>query len=220
MSLFDVGQSLISALTDGLIGPIVIRQRSIGGFVANVTVREEHEDEVVITENPVEQGADFTDHAFKAPARLTVEVGYSNSSVQADGDSDYVNDTYAQFLALQASLQPFDVVTGKRAYSNMMITRLQTVTDKETENALILVVGMREIIIVNTQTVSVPPTNNMSQPQDTGASQNLGTQQVQYAGGGGTSPQTGSATIGGSPTQAPFNYQNAPFSNGFNQPGG
>jgi hypothetical protein len=204
--LIPVGLSLLNALTDGLIGPIIVRGRSIDEFVADVTIREDHEDELVVTENPVEQGADITDHSFKAPARLTVDVGYSNSSNQADGDPGYVQDIYSQFLALQASREPFDVITGKRQYENMLITMLHTVTDKDTENALFLTIRMKEVILVDTETVSVPPSQNQKNPQSTGATQSTGTQQPQYAGGVGAI---------GSPTTSAFNYANAPFSGGF-----
>jgi hypothetical protein len=210
MSLIPVGLSILDALTQGLIGPIVIRSRSIGDFVADVTVREDHEDELVVTENPVEQGADITDHSFKAPARLTVDVGYSNSSIQSQGDPNYVQNIYAQFLDLQASREPFEVITGKRQYSNMLITLLHTVTDEATENALLLTVRMKEVILVDTQTVSVPPSQNMTNPASTGATQSTGTQQLQFSGGTGTI---------GSPTNTAFNYSNAPFSAGFGQGG-
>ena len=208
-SLIPIGLSILDALVEGLIGPIIIRQRNIGGFIADVTIREDHEDELVVTENPVEQGADVTDHSFKAPARLTVDVGYSNSSVQSDGDPNYVQDIYAQFLALQASREPFDVITGKRMYTNMLITMLHTVTDKDTENALFLTVRMKEVILVDTQTVSVPPTKNMASPQDNGATLNGGTQQTQFAGG----------AFGGviAPGRTLFNYAAAPFSATFGQ---
>lgn len=213
MSIIPIGVSLVQAAAQGLVGPVIFRQRNIGGFIADVTIREDHEDELIVTENPVEQGADVTDHSFKAPARLTVEVGYSNSSQQSDGDANYVLDIYAQFLALQASRQTFDVVTGKRLYSSMVITMLHTITDQATENALFLTVRMRELILVDTQTVSVPPSQNMANPQDTGATTNQGTQQLQGVAG------TGVGTIGGSPTATPFNYGSAPFSAGFGSGG-
>ena len=154
----------------------------------------------------VEQGADVTDHSFKAPARLTIDIGYSNSSTQAEADPNYVNDQYANFLALQATRQTFDVITGKRNYTSMVITMLHTTTDQATENALFLTVKMRELIIVDTQTVSVPPNANQASPQDTGATTSTGTQQTQYAGG---------AQGAGSSSATPFNYSNAPFSAGF-----
>lgn len=208
--------SVVEAVALNLIGPILIRQRSIGGFIANVTIREDHEDELVVTENPVEQGARITDHSFKAPAKLTVDVGYSNSSVQSLGNFNYVNDVYAQFLQLQALRQPFDVFTGKRAYNNMLITLLHTITDKDTENSMLLTVRMKQIILVNTQTVSVPPANKMSTPSATGAPQNLGTGQTQFS-GGSTSTGVGgsSATTPVAPSSTAFNYADAPYSAGF-----
>jgi hypothetical protein len=211
MSLIPVGVNLVQAAALNLIGLIVVRQRNIGGFVADVTIREDHEDELVVTENPVEQGAEITDHSFKAPARLTVEVGYSNSSLASFGDPNYASDAYAQFLALQASRQPFDVITGKRVYTNMLITMLHTTTDKDTENVLFLSVKMRQVILVNTQTVSVPPNASMNTPSKTGAPQNLGVAQPQFAGG------AADASI--SPTTVPFSFPNAPFSSGFGNGG-
>ncbi len=172
------GTSLLSAAANGLVGPVLVRQRSIGGFVADVTLSEEHEDELVVTENPVEQGADVTDHSFKKPARLTVRCGFSNSDPQAGGDTGYVDDVYAGFLALQAGRGAFDVITGKRAYQNMLITLLRTTTDLDTENSLVLVVSMREVILVSTQVVSVPSSSVMSAPQSNGATQNLGAQSL------------------------------------------
>lgn len=204
-----IGISLLEAAAQGLIGPVFVRSRSIGDFIADVTIREDHEDELIVTENPVEQGADVTDHSFKAPARLTVDVGYSNSSPNSGGDPNYVNSIYAQFLALQANRQPFDVITGKRQYTNMVILMLHTVTDEATENVLLLTVRMREIILVDTQAVSVPPSANMTNPQDTGATQNTGTQQTQFA-GGANGPV-------GTPSAPAFSYTNAPFSAGFGQ---
>jgi len=177
--ILPFGTTVAEAFAQALLGPVIVRQRSIGGFVADVTVREDHEDELVVTENPVEQGASVTDHSFKAPARLTVDVGYSNSSVQSLGDPNYVQSIYEQFLALQATRQPFDVVTGKRVYTNMLITLIHTVTDETTENALMLTVRMREIILVDTQTVSVPPASNMKSPQNTAATTNTGISQLQ-----------------------------------------
>ncbi|MFX9718550.1 phage baseplate protein, partial [Acinetobacter baumannii] len=51
--------------------------RTIGGYVAEVTVREQHSDDLTITTHPVERGAPVTDHAFKMPAQLTIEAGWS-----------------------------------------------------------------------------------------------------------------------------------------------
>jgi hypothetical protein len=175
VSQLPFGISLLAAAASDLLSPVFIWQRNIGGFIADITVEEHHRDDLVVTENPVEQGADITDHAFKQPARLTVRVGYSNSSQNSGGDPGYVNDIYAQFLDMQANLQPINVTTGKRQYTNMLITSLETSTDERWENAMILVVELKQIILVNTQTVSVPSSQVMTAPGITGAPQNLGT---------------------------------------------
>lgn len=53
--------------------------RKIGSIIANITIRERHQDDLEITDHPVEQGAQISDHAFKRPAEVTIEVAWSNS---------------------------------------------------------------------------------------------------------------------------------------------
>ena len=46
---------------------------------AQATIREIHNDELEVTEHPVEVGAMISDHAFKRPAELVLEIAWSNS---------------------------------------------------------------------------------------------------------------------------------------------
>lgn len=172
-----VGIGVLGAL--GLINPVLFRRRNIGGFIADLTISEQHVDELTITEHPVEQGAAITDHAFKRPASVLIQVGYSNASFSALGDPNYVTEVYDAFLQLQASRQPFDIVTGKRAYTNMLFSRLSAPTNERTENALFLTCECREIILVNTQTVALPDASAQKSPQVTAPTQNSGTLQLQ-----------------------------------------
>lgn len=174
MPTIPLGVSVVEAAALNLLQTILVRSRSIGPFVANVTMEEHHEDRIAITETPVEQGADITDHAYKRPARLAVRCGFSNSALQAGGNPVYDQQTYASFLALQASLSPFQVVTGKRVYNNMLIEGLSVTTTEATENSLIMNVEMREIIVVTTQTVTVPPASSLASPQANGVTNPVG----------------------------------------------
>lgn len=174
MSLLPIGISIAAAAALDLINPVLFLQRNIGGFVADVTVEEIHDDELGITRQPVEQGAAITDHAYKEPSSVMIKTGWSNSSPQAGGDPNFVNDIYAQFLDLQLSRQPFDIVTGKRNYSSMLIRRLRARTDETTEDALMMECECYQIILVNTQTVSVPAAN-MASPESTAGTVNRGT---------------------------------------------
>ena len=138
------------------------------GFLADVTIEERHRDETVVTENPVEQGAAVNDHAYQKPAVLTVVAGYSNSNPTV-GNPDYVDLVYALLLQIQQARVPFGLVTTKRLYSNMMITALSTFTDEKWSNAMKITIDMKQLILVNTQTVSVSSTQNMQAPGVNGA---------------------------------------------------
>jgi hypothetical protein len=149
--------------------------RNIGGFIADVTISEEHTDEVTVTDHPVEQGANISDHAFANPVRVVIRVGYSNSSQNAGANSAYVNQQYQNFIDLKNTRQPFAIITGRRNYSNMVIIGLALTTDETTANAMILTVTCREVIIVSTQTATVPPADQHANPQATGPVTNQGT---------------------------------------------
>ena len=179
MSLTNFPTGIGSLVDTALqVATVLFSPRNIAGFVANVTIEEQHVDRMRITEHPVEQGASITDHSYKEPARLVIRAGWSNSSPQALGNPFYIQTIYQSFLALQASRQTFDIITGKRAYTNMLIEVLMETTDKEHENAMMLVLECKEIIIATTQTVTVPPAANMANPQVNGATNQVGTMNV------------------------------------------
>lgn len=165
MSLIPLGVSIAVAALEGLISPVLIRPRSIGGFIADVTVEEHADDEVEITQIPVESGAAVTDHAYKRPARLTIRAGWSDSSFQSGGNPVFDQQVYDAFLRLQASLVPFQVITGKRIYNDMLARRVSQTTNESTENALMMTVECQQIIFVTTATVTVPPAAQQKTPQ-------------------------------------------------------
>lgn len=154
------------------------RARSIGGIVAQVTIDEQASDDIQITEHPVEQGAPIADHAFKRPAVVTIRAGWSR---QWAWDLSAETGVYGLLLSWQASLLPFDVVTGKRIYPNMLIERLQVTTDQHSEFALMATIACRQVIIVSTATTTVAgnSTSNSdhADPAATGPQGDTGTKQ-------------------------------------------
>lgn len=181
LSPFSLMLPAATLLSSVFSGSIFIRPRNIAGFVADVTLEERHADMMTITEHPVENGANISDHCFKQPARLTLTAGFSNSGPNAGFSLSYIDETYQNFLSLQASREPFTIQTGKRAYTNMLMASLVEVTDANHENAMMLVMECHEILIANTQTVSVPPSNVQANPQVTGAPTQTGTAALQPA---------------------------------------
>ena len=147
--------------------PATLRpQRSIGGVTFDVVVEEQHEDTLEITEHPVEHGANISDHAFMKPASVTIRAGVSDGSGSIAGEKAGVS-VYEALQTLQKAREPFDIITGKRKYRNMLIEMLSVLTDADSENAL-----------VKTQTVSVPPRSRHRNAGKTGGTANKGQKQA------------------------------------------
>ena len=164
----------------GQVEDILLRQgRSIAGIVPQVVVEEKHRDELVITNHPVQNGANITDHAYKQPAMVSLRYGWSSSGAlySLDLGAPSVDDVYSMLLKLQESRQPFDVVTGKRNYSNMLIRSIDLVTDKTTEKSIIVDVLLQQIIIVETQAATLKSPSVMAMPEKTAPVTNAGVKQ-------------------------------------------
>lgn len=212
---------VLEALTDILLQP----RRSFGTIIPNVVVEEDHTDMLAITEHPVEQGAPISDHAYLRPAEVKVRCAWSPSSPAVsgalgallpisagmlnginrlfNGGPDYLQSVYQALIDLQATREPFVLVTGKRRYENMLIESLGVTTDSANEYVLAVTIAFRQIIIVYTTTTSVAPAEQQAQPQSTAPVQNAGTQSPQAASPSGGPDQSllvrlRNATVGGS----------------------
>lgn len=103
----------------------------------------------------------------------------SVASLMSGSEVSQVKDIYAKFLELQESAIPFDVYTGKRVYRNMLVKSLRTVTDSNTENALILTIVLRQVILVSAVTTeSVNADDDQSDPEDTSPVEDQGDVQL------------------------------------------
>ncbi|MGE4689124.1 phage baseplate protein [Yersinia enterocolitica] len=158
--------------------------RKIGLLVPSVIIAEKHQDALEITEHPVEVGAAVNDHAYKRAAEVTMEVGFAGGGSLLDFvDTSTIGlslgkspeEVYQELRDLQESRQPFDVITGKRKYSNMLIRGIEVTTDKTSENVLMCVLTLREVIMSQTESVTVADKENMQEGVSTSAMQNTGT---------------------------------------------
>jgi len=137
-------------------------------IIADAVIEEVADDQMVITEQPVEQGATISDHAYKLPSRLGLEYGWSGGSPQNTGnDPAFLKGLYEQLLGLQTTRTLCTVYTGKRIYTNMLIQGISIRTEKETENILLVRLSMQEILIASTQQVNVPTAAVQAVPDKT-----------------------------------------------------
>ncbi len=161
-------------------------------IVAQATIDEHLQDEMEITDHPVELGAAISDHAFKVPTTVVLRLGWSNSpsagagllgaatgaaaaispaaravlgglelagaalSVLTGANADQLVDIYNTLQTLQLTRAMFDLYTGKRVLQNMVCKTLIVENDWKSENSLMVQMHCKQIIVVNTQNVTLP----------------------------------------------------------------
>ncbi len=141
--------------------------RKVGEIAVNVVVSENTNDTLTITKQPVQQGASITDHAYKEP------TSFSHTILFRDNLKLSLSKIYEQLLALQISRVPFDIITPKRIYHNMLMGSLSQTTDKSTENCLSINASYQEVILVSVSTTTVPR-SRQARPASTSATQPAG----------------------------------------------
>lgn len=155
--------------------PVTIRTaRRIGDIVATVTLDESGSDELEITQHPVQRGAAITDHAYVKPASLSMRLGW-------DASTRPVEETYQQLLDLQADREPFDIVTGKRIYRDMLFKSIGVTNDPKTERVLVVSASFQQVILVDVVISTVPPRAKQASPGKTGGTSKAGAKQAKPA---------------------------------------
>lgn len=187
MNLIGITSSVVGSLTGFLLDDVNSREFANSSFVGLCTITESHVDRLVITDHPVEYGANISDHAYKEPMRVNIEFAYNPygsikqvaTSVLESGTLSLPdnNEMYKRFLSLQESRNTFDIITGKRKYTNMLIESLEEETSADTENILRIHLQCREVITVYTEITEVDKKKQAS-PSKTGGVSNKGTKSL------------------------------------------
>lgn len=131
-------------LFSGLIGPVPV----------SVIMRETHRSSLGITENPIETGANVTDHSYVNPKQLTLEFADAFAAA-----------TYNALVRFQESRIPFYLVSGLFIYKNMLIKDLSATRDAGTSRILDGRAELQEVIIVSTAYTSTEASANDPQSQ-------------------------------------------------------
>lgn len=153
---------------------------NIGGYFFDAFLKVDHNSSLRITDHPVEEGANITDHAYVEPKTLTMEIGMSDaciSFINGQFTEKYTRSVSAfdVLVNLQEQRIPLKVHTRLKTYENMLIETITVPDDYMTQYGLRATVGLRQIIVVKTETVVIP--NRVSKkPHKTGET-NRGTVQ-------------------------------------------
>ena len=120
-------------------------------YVFDGILRAEHQQPSVITLNPVQTGAPITDHAYRLPARVVVEIAMSDAMQSYDvnqwnnGPTRSVS-AHQTLVSMQAARQVLQLATKLRQYDQMLIADIRAVETKETTYGLHAVVTFLELL--------------------------------------------------------------------------
>jgi hypothetical protein len=147
---------------------------TIDSLTLDASLSENHQTDVEVTDHPVEQGADVTDHRRRKPDSLTLEGIVSNYPLPSATDVEALQEwqgrqwysrssasfgraesAYQQLLDLADSSVLITVVTNLRIYENMTLTSLHVPRDAKSGQMIRFTATFREIRIVANKTIQV-----------------------------------------------------------------
>lgn len=151
-------------------GPLISSVTGFGGvtvYTFDNALHASHEQELVITQNPIQTGASVSDHSYLLPARLTVEILMSDAmqsytvgqfgtkTASNPGASRSVN-AYQTLLELQASGNFLQIATRLNSYNNMLIASVRPEESASTRFGLKCAVTFQQVIVATVSTLTTP----------------------------------------------------------------
>jgi hypothetical protein len=133
---------------------------NIGGYFFDVTFKETHSFENVITENPVQSGTNINDHVYQKPVTITLDIGVSDclASIATGQFASSSSRSVSAFNVLKSLWQTAQVLTVNTlfdSYTNMIIKSFVPVKDKTTMTALRATVILQQIIVTDAVSISL-----------------------------------------------------------------
>jgi hypothetical protein len=125
--------------------------------------------------NTVLGAASNANAAVRAVIGAAELIGGALNVLDGSSTSSPSTQAYQSLVAMQQNRSLFTIYTGKRTYQNMLIKSLATTTDQRTENSAIIRITCRQILMAQTQTVTVPDSSVMANPEQNGSTTNMGT---------------------------------------------
>lgn len=152
----------------------------IGNVILDATTSEVHRKTNSITDHPVEDGANISDHIRRMPAEIDIVGIVSDfpvywlagflapSPVTTDvtrGGHDRSKKAYIELSRIMDEGELVDVVTTFKAYYDMAITGITVPKDASSGNDARFTISLKEIVKVTTKEVAAPvPVSSANAP--------------------------------------------------------
>lgn len=144
-------------------------KKSIGGIELDAVISETHNNQVRLTKNPVEFGADISDHAIIEPKRVSIVAQVSDTPLGAAAIGQIIdlvsglfgtstsqnltrsNIAYNAIVQLMEQREPIQIQTKLTLYTDMIITSLSVTQDKDTSRVVLMNISLEEVLISESQ---------------------------------------------------------------------
>jgi hypothetical protein len=131
---------------------MVLVKSNVGGLFFDGIMSSETEEQLTITSHPVQSGANISDHAYREPTRITMDIMMSDAlgcRVPGQFNSFFEKSVtaYRRLLDLQRSRIPVSVHTRLGTYQNMLIETISAPDDVSTRDGLRCTVTLREVLV-------------------------------------------------------------------------
>ena len=153
---------------------LIYMQSNIGGLFFDAILSTNTQESLTITSHPVQSGANISDHAFRNPTKLSMEIMMSDVMASrvpgqftegggirgavlslAGANNSKSISAYQRLLELQRMRLPLSVKTRLGYYNNMLIESIDAPDDVNTLSGLKCTVNMREVLIAQVSTEKV-----------------------------------------------------------------
>jgi hypothetical protein len=167
-------------------GNITMNGTTIQTYVFDAVMRAEHDQSAQITSQPIQTGANISDHAYAMPARVTLEIGMSDvmvaySSGNPNNSSGIKSGAWtgpSQSKSVNAFNEIVSWATGRllltlgtrlKTYSSMMVESINPEESNKTVAALKCRVTFKQVFIANSQQIGVSALPQTTQTSSGGA---------------------------------------------------
>lgn len=140
---------------------LVAGRRTIGGQEFDAFIEEQHTMTAQVTRDPVEDGADVSDHVIQDPDGLRIEGQISNHPPDVDENNPQpfrAESAFSKLREMKEAGQPIVVLTSIRIYENMVIESIDLPRNARLGNVVRVTVQMVNIKTVRSKTVDLPVT--------------------------------------------------------------
>ncbi len=123
---------------------------------------------MTVTDFPVEDGASISDHVQPQPVSVAIRGLVSSTPLRIISFDVIVGDArpraaFEILTEIQDNKELVRIVTDLRTYDNMALTSLNAPRRQDTKNALLFTALFREVKIVSSQIVQLPPEDDVQQ---------------------------------------------------------